>query len=117
MGIVGEGEEKDTVEASAGACIEIQKLPNEAESRKRKEKPRRDSYLWAMLIARIHDALPLLCPRCNHSMKIIAFITEPSSVSRILKHLGEPSEPPPLKPARAPPQQDFEFIDPEPTWG
>jgi hypothetical protein len=66
--------------------------PADAESRKHKDKTRRASYLWAMLIARIYEALPLLCPRCGHSMKIVAFITEPQSVRRILKHLGEPTE-------------------------
>lgn len=100
MGIKEEGEEKDTVELSAGT----------------KPKTRRASYLWAMLIARIYEALPLLCCRCGSPMKIVALITEPSSVSRILKHLGVPTEPPPLQPARAPPQQDLDFIDPEPTW-
>ena len=114
MGIHDEGAENDTVEVSAGTGIP--KPPNEPESARLKVKPRRASYLWAMLIARIYEALPLLCPRCNHPMKIIAFITEPSSISRILKHLGVPTEPPPLQPARAPPQQDFDFIDPEPTW-
>jgi hypothetical protein len=81
-----------------------------------KEKPRRASYLWAMLIARIYEALPLLCPRCNQPMKIIAFLTDPASLSRILNYLGVPTKPPPLHPARAPPQKDFEFADPEPTW-
>ena len=49
-------------------------------------------------------------------MRIIAFITDPASLSRILTHLGVPTKPPYLHPARAPPQQDFEFIDSEPTW-
>jgi hypothetical protein len=91
MGIHDEGAENDTpLDLSAGTGIP--KPPNEAESRKRKERPRCTSYLWAMLIARIYEALPLLCPRCNQPMKIIAFITEPSSVSRILRHLGEPTK-------------------------
>jgi len=104
------------------------------------------SRMWAMLIARIYGAfrvvcgprilrvpspvfggevLPLLCPHCNQPMKIVALITEPSSISGILRHIGapkgtantaEPTKPPPLQPARAPPQQDFEFIDTEPIW-
>jgi hypothetical protein len=90
--------------------------PDEPKSPQPREKPRRASYLWAMLIARIYEALPLLCPRCGSQMKIIAFITDPASLSRILSHLGEPTKPPTLQPARAPPQQDFDFADPEPTW-
>jgi len=116
MGISGEGNGKEAVDVSFHPPTERSAQSGGAESRNLKEKPRRASYLWAMLIARIYEALPLLCPRCGHSMKIIAFITEPQSVRRILRHLGEPTEPPPLQPARAPPQQDFEFIDPEPTW-
>ena len=36
-------------------------------------------------------------------MRIIAFITAPSSVRQILEHLGEPTRPPRFAPARAPP--------------
>ena len=85
--------------------------PDKPEPSKPKEGTRRASYLWAMLIARIYEALPLLCPRCGSPMKIIAFITDPASLSRILTHLGVPTKPPALHPARAPPQHDFEFAD------
>ena len=105
MGIHDQSAEEDTPEP-----------PDEPKSPKPKEKLRRASYMWAMLIARIYEALPLLCPRCGSPMKIIAFITDPASLSRILKHLGVPTKPPTLHPARAPPQKDFEFSDPEPTW-
>ena len=36
-------------------------------------------------------------------MRIIAFMTEPSTVRQILQHLGEPTQPPRFAPARAPP--------------
>jgi hypothetical protein len=36
-------------------------------------------------------------------MKLIAFVTKPSSVARFLRHLGEPTEAPPMAPARDPP--------------
>ena len=36
-------------------------------------------------------------------MRIIAFITEPCAVREILSHLGEPTSPPRLMRARAPP--------------
>ena len=35
-------------------------------------------------------------------MRIIAFITEARSIRQILAHLGEPSSPPGLAPARGP---------------
>ncbi len=30
-------------------------------------------YLWAMLLARIYDTTPLVCPVCSADMRIIAF--------------------------------------------
>lgn len=36
-------------------------------------------------------------------MKLHAVLTEPASVARILRHLGEPTEAPLLSPARGPP--------------
>jgi hypothetical protein len=35
--------------------------------------------------------------------KLLAFLTEPRTVRRILEHLELPAEPPPITPARAPP--------------
>jgi hypothetical protein len=29
---------------------------------------------WALLLARIYECLPLLCPRCGEPMRIIAFV-------------------------------------------
>jgi len=60
-------------------------------------------YLWAMLLARIYETLPLVCPQCQSPMRIIAFITEGSSVRKILEHLGESTLPPCIAPARGPP--------------
>ena len=37
---------------------------------------RAERYSWAMLLARIYDCLPLVCPRCGHALKILAFVTE-----------------------------------------
>jgi hypothetical protein len=46
---------------------------------------------------------PLVCPRCGGEMRIIAFITDACAVREILSHLGEPTSPPPIAPARGPP--------------
>jgi len=40
-------------------------------------------------------------------MKIIAFVTERESVRSILEHVGEPADPPPVSPARGPPQGEL----------
>jgi hypothetical protein len=76
-----------------------------------------------VLLARIYDVLPLLCPACGGSMKILAFLTDPPVLSAILLHLDLPHRPPPLAPARDPPQRDllldqtssFDPADPEPA--
>jgi hypothetical protein len=51
-------------------------------------------------------------------MKILAFLTDPPVVQAILIHLDLPHRPPPVPPARAPPQADqtpdFDPCDPEP---
>ena len=55
-------------------------------------------------------------------MTIIAFVTHPVPVRSILNYLDFPTRPPPLSPARAPPQGMFTFdqtggfdpTDPEP---
>ncbi len=41
-----------------------------------------------MLIARIDEAFPLLCPMCGGQMRIIAFITHSAEVRHILNHIG-----------------------------
>ncbi len=46
-------------------------------------------------------------------MRIIAFINEAMAVREILAHLGEPSSPPPMAPARGPPL--WEMPDAAPT--
>lgn len=60
-------------------------------------------YLWAMLLARIYEVLPLRCALCGGEMRIIAFVTERPAIHTILSYLGEPTTPPELAPARGPP--------------
>ena len=60
----------------------------------------------------IHQAFSYVEPRSP----FIAFITEPASVARILKHLELPPTPPPLAPARGPPLDDTDQVCPfDPT--
>ena len=65
---------------------------------------RSSRILWAQLLARIYEVLPLLCPVCGGEMKIISFITLPSTVQRILLHLDSPHRPPRVSPARSSPR-------------
>ena len=57
----------------------------------------------AVLIARIYEAFPLLCPMCGGQMRIIAFITHSAEIRHILNHIGVESAPPHITPARGPP--------------
>jgi hypothetical protein len=79
-------------------------------------------YLWAVLIARIYEVFPLVCPICGGSMRLIAFITDRADVRKILEHIGVDSEPPHITPARGPPLWDDcdaqvgEGVPIEPHW-
>ncbi len=73
-------------------------------------------YLWATLIARLFEIFPLTCPHCGAEMKIIAFVTETPSVRAILAHIGEPTRPPAIAPARAPPAFDDPPVELEPDY-
>ena len=63
-------------------------------------------YLWAVLIARIYEVFPLVCPVCGGNMRIIAFITEGVLIRRILAHIGVDTQAPRIAPARGPPLWD-----------
>ena len=66
-------------------------------------------YLWAALLARIYEVLPLVCPHCGAEMRLIAAITDKPSIERILIHMGESGRPPPITPARGPPGWEWDF--------
>ena len=44
---------------------------------------------WAKLMARVGEEFPLECPACGGDIRLIAFITEPGPIRKILTHLGE----------------------------
>ena len=48
-------------------------------------------------------------------MKILVFLTDPPVVAAILLHLELPHTPPPISPARGPPQGDF-LLDQTPAF-
>ena len=61
-------------------------------------------YAWALLLARIYEVFPLICPNCSGAIRIIAFVTDAPTARDILAHLGEPTAPPRIAPAGGPPQ-------------
>jgi len=58
---------------------------------------------WAELLKRTFGVDVLECPRCKGRMKLLAVVTEAKSIQRMLRHLGEATEPPAREPARGPP--------------
>ncbi len=57
---------------------------------------------WARLIRKVFEVDPLLC-KCGAEMKIIAVLTDPKGVERIILHLQQtdqpaaPRAPPPIR--------------------
>jgi hypothetical protein len=51
----------------------------------------------------------LKCVRCGGRMKVIATVTEPEAVRKILECIGLPARPPPVAPAREREQADLGF--------
>ena len=51
----------------------------------------------------------LRCIVCGKRWRLIALITRQSVIVRILSHLKLDAHPPPILPARAPPQIELEF--------
>ena len=45
----------------------------------------------------------LECPNCKGTMKLLAVVTDATSIQRMLRHLGEATDPPAREPARGPP--------------
>jgi hypothetical protein len=82
----GEGESRD---------IDLSKLP------------RVSRLPWALLLKRVFLTDALKCPKCQGRMKILAAVTKPEAIRKILDHLGIPSEAPRLTSARPPPQAEL----------
>ncbi len=77
------------------------------------EKPRlhdTSRIAWAKRMARVGEEFPLECPKCGGEIRLIAFITEPGPLRKILTHLGELLEPPPVSPAGDPPTDWGELV-------
>jgi len=46
-------------------------------------------------------------PTCGTALTFIAFLTDSEPITQILAHLGEPTSPPLIHPARGPPQTEL----------
>lgn len=61
-------------------------------------RPNGQRTIPGVLIARIYEVFPLVCPICGGQMRIIACITHSADIRQILDHIGVESEPPPIAP-------------------
>jgi len=72
-------------------------------SKKPEESAKRNELVapltWAQRLKRVFNIDITLCPICGGTMRVIADITDPGIIQKILDHL-EP-QPPPIKPATA----------------
>jgi len=64
---------------------------------------------WAELLKRVFALDVLECPHCGGRRKLIALISDGVVVRKILDHLGLPTEPPRLAPARVREQLAFDM--------
>ena len=82
--------------------------PIDAALRLSKEQKRR-KLLWAEAMKRGLGLDVLTCEECGGQREVLTFITDPLVIRRILAHLGLPSEPPLISPARPPPGSERLF--------
>ena len=87
----------------------VPKKPGEEELRKTRGKSRH-RLLWAALLARTFRLDMETCPHCGGKMRIVAAITDAPSIKKYLDGVGENSDPPIPKPARPPPQIEFDWL-------
>ena len=66
-------------------------------------------YLWPELMRRVFGFEVLRCQVCRARRRLVSMILQRSVIIRILDHLGLATDPPPIQPARAPPQLEFDF--------
>ena len=62
---------------------------------------------WSRLLMRVLGVDVLTCQKCQGKRRIIAFIQDQATAREILEHLGLESTPPPIAPARGPPQHEL----------
>ena len=71
---------------------------------------RRKRTAWAELLRCTMSLDVLARPRCPGRMELIAIITEPEPIGKILRVMHLPEEAPYATPAHPPPQSEFELV-------
>jgi hypothetical protein len=81
--------------------------PNSPTAPSTSARSRSSRSTWAELLRRVFAVDVLTCPHCGGPRRLIAQLTDPIAVRKILGHLDHPTEPPRPAPARSPEQFDF----------
>ena len=94
---------RESTPVSAAVATSRFVLPSVASS---KASSGRRRFGWAQLLRRVLHVDALSCPRCTTGEKsvplvVLACLTDPDVVGRILRHLGLPPYAPVLSPARS----------------
>ncbi len=66
---------------------------------------------WAALFRRTFREDLEVCIDCGGPVRVLTFATEPDKLEPLLVRHGEPLEPPPVHPARPPPQLQLDWFD------
>jgi hypothetical protein len=75
--------------------------------------PKRHHYSWSHQLKRSLHVDALVCPKCQALLRVLAFLSDPAVVVKILDHLRLPSIAPTLAPARMPEDEVPFFQDTE----
>ena len=82
----------------------VPKPPKPKEPAVNDVQPSKSRITWARLLKRVFAIDVETCHLCGSKMKIIACIEDPPVIRKILDHLGLPTKPPVVWPARGPPK-------------
>jgi len=77
------GRRKKALQQTGGSSPDAAPAETEAATVELRSARRR----WAELLRRVYEIDPLVCPKCGGEMRVIGFITEPTTIRRILDHL------------------------------
>ncbi len=103
--------------------VPASEAPTPAKKNPPLERPTPYRLPWAELLRRVFLVDALDCPRCHGRVRIVAAVTKPGAIQRILRHLGERTVPPRIACPRAPPdreeaeQREIDLRDPDPDEG
>ncbi|MCB9879406.1 MAG: transposase [Planctomycetes bacterium] len=96
--------EQRAVQAVLALCLRRRTVPHAPNGgRSGCATMRRRRYPWAELLRRVFAIDVLVCPHCGGVRRLLAAITAPDAIEKVLRAIGLPCEVAQVAPARAPP--------------